>query len=310
MSEAIDILRIGRLAARSIGHPGTGFVVGVYERTVYIELSGGDFLCIGGPEVGNGPIMAIAATVPADDWRDAGIVVGQNITIDESGLTVGDAFKFFLGRHAIWQPAPWPAVGMNLAPTLVLLQDLMRERAPTDGLARVVIGNAAAAGSAPARAIERRATLNIATLSDWLEAQLSGDAAELASAGQAAVDGLIGLGPGLTPSGDDLISGLLIALHATDHAAAAAALASFVRKTPADATSKLSRAFIEAAIAGEPNEAMQPMLSCLLKGEPCALAPAFEGLDRIGHSSGWDMLAGIVIGLRGVAGAGDRQCGA
>ena len=115
-----------------------------------------------------------------------------------------------------------------------------------------------------------------------------------------ATHGLIGLGPGLTPSGDDLVAGLAIALSATGEADAAAALAVFVRGAPADATSALSRAFLDAAIAGLPTAALHAAIAALINGDEAALAAAVDRLDGVGHTSGWDMLAGAVLGLRAV----------
>ena len=152
----------------------------------------------------------------------------------------------------------------------------------------------------------RRAMLQAATLSDWLTGQLDRDKtleprAELASAAQQAVHALIGLGPGLTPSGDDLISGMMIALHASSETTVARALANFVRTAPPDATNALSRAFLAAAAEGYPSAALHHAIAALLTGDALALPAAVDRLGRVGHTSGWDMLAGTVLALSAVA---------
>ncbi len=304
--------RASQLPASLLGalnqHPFTrGRIAGVYETTFYIASDDGRFLCIGGPEAGNGPITAIAAALPAEDWRRVGVAEGQPVSFAGARIFVADVVSLDLSHAAQWKPRPWPApIDFEaLACALTALHALITGRGttrhPSPVLAAVEGRAAALRGDAVSRAIERRATLSIATLADWLDYHLGGSV-ELDDAGQDAVAGLIGLGPGLTPSGDDLIAGLLMALHATGRRETAAALGAFVRATAPDATSLLSRWLLEAAISGHPSEAMHVMLEALLEGDTSALPAALSRLECIGHTSGVDMLAGSLLGLAAVAG--------
>jgi Protein of unknown function (DUF2877) len=105
---------------------------------------------------------------------------------------------------------------------------------------------------------------------------------------------LIGLGPGLTPSGDDFLIGALAALdalHQTDiHAALGrAVLAAAARTTP------LSASLLRAAAAGHVGESLHMMVAALVTGDADA---AVEAAASIGHTSGWDALAGAVVMMR------------
>ena len=62
---------------------------------------------------------------------------------------------------------------------------------------------------------------------------------------------LIGLGPGLTPSGDDFIGGAMIALHTLGHGELAAALAEWVLPISRERTGKISFAHLSCAADGE-----------------------------------------------------------
>lgn len=312
VAAALLMPRATKLPASLLGalnqHPFTGGrVAGVYETAFYIATDDGRFLCIGGPEAGNGPIMAIAARLPAGDWRRAGIAEDQPVSLVAARIAIADAVSFDLSHAERWSPRPWPAPvdPGTLARALSALHTLIAERGAPRHASPVLaaVGGRGPVGRADAvsRAVERRATLGIATLADWLEYHLGGSV-ELDDAGRDAVAGLIGLGPGLTPSGDDLIAGLLMALHATRQRETAAALGAFVRATSPDATSALSRWLLEAAIAGHPSESMHLMLDALLTGDVAALPGALARLERIGHSSGIDMLAGSLLGLTAVAG--------
>jgi hypothetical protein len=100
---------------------------------------------------------------------------------------------------------------------------------------------------------------------------------------------LIGLGPGLTPSGDDYLGGMLVALRALARHAQADALWRWLQPRLVAGTSAISAAHLEAAAAGEAHEIVHEVL----------LDPRqAQKLDRIGHCSGWDALAGAAAVLR------------
>jgi hypothetical protein len=106
---------------------------------------------------------------------------------------------------------------------------------------------------------------------------------------------LIGLGPGLTPSGDDFLMGALALLDALGQAEIHAALAQAVAAAAPALTSPLSACFLEAAAAGHVGERLHRIVASVLAGDVDA---AVATARRIGHSSGWDMLAGIATTLR------------
>jgi Protein of unknown function (DUF2877) len=107
----------------------------------------------------------------------------------------------------------------------------------------------------------------------------------------ACADGLIGLGPGLTPSGDDFLLGALAMLDALQQTNVHAALAPAVLAGLAR-TSPLSGSFLRAATAGDIGENLHVMISALIGGHADA---AIAAAARIGHTSGWDALAGAVV---------------
>jgi hypothetical protein len=64
------------------------------------------------------------------------------------------------------------------------------------------------------------------------------------------------------------------------------------------ATSPISAAFLRAAAEGLGCEALHEAISAILEGRTEALARHIEALGRIGHTSGWDALAGAVLVLQ------------
>jgi len=107
---------------------------------------------------------------------------------------------------------------------------------------------------------------------------------------------LVGLGPGLTPAGDDYLGGQMIALRAFGRADEAERMAAWVLPLARERTSRISRAHLECAAAGEGHEALHELLANL--GDVQAVERSLERLSRIGHSSGMDAAAGALLALR------------
>jgi hypothetical protein len=103
---------------------------------------------------------------------------------------------------------------------------------------------------------------------------------------------LAGLGSGLTPAGDDLLSGVMMWAWLA-HTEARSFCASLVQ-VAAPRTTPLSAAFLRAAAQGECNEAWHRLLQALLRSTEEELGKAVCGVLDHGASSGADMLAGLL----------------
>ena len=116
-----------------------------------------------------------------------------------------------------------------------------------------------------------------------------------------AVD-LLGAGRGLTPSGDDCLAGVLVALHAFGERDVAASLARAVARHAPRRTSRLSAAHLEAAGGGEAIEPVHEAIRSIAGGTYPGHAPdVLDALERFGHGSGFDALAGVLLAARATA---------
>ena len=87
---------------------------------------------------------------------------------------------------------------------------------------------------------------------------------------------------------------MLVALRWVGRGAQADSLWRWLEPHLAGRTGELSIAHLAAAAAGEAHEAVHGILEDLSAWEAPDLNPALARLDAVGHSSGWDALAGIV----------------
>jgi hypothetical protein len=120
---------------------------------------------------------------------------------------------------------------------------------------------------------------------------------------QRSIDGLIGRGPGLTPAGDDVLLGYLLARRALAGAAAARAGAALVLRAARRGTGGPSLALLRWAARGEAPEPAASMLAALLRADGRALAPALRRLGAYGRTTGPAILTGMVGAL--TSGEGD-----
>lgn len=132
------------------------------------------------------------------------------------------------------------------------------------------------------------------------------------------ISSLIGLGPGLTPAGDDILTGLLAGLHVLKHRAPAphhctstlAILTDIVERRAPNRTTALSQTLLFYAARGIAVEPLLDVLWTLGSGSPIrSLTPTnVGGLDAllaIGHSSGSDMLTGALLAAQTLLGWAD-----
>jgi hypothetical protein len=140
------------------------------------------------------------------------------------------------------------------------------------------------------------------------------------AAASAALVGLLGLGPGLTPSGDDVVCGVLAGLGwakntptineygainraATSHRAresaltkpTVAGLAQMVNEAAPTRTNRISAALLRHAATGLLYAPALDLGAALLAGDPAAVSDPARRLLAIGHTSGGDLAVGILF---------------
>ena len=227
-------------------------------RRSFYVRANGKYACIGDASLGHGPLNALVAA-----FADA--------------PPLGAEVRVSLDSAQSWAAPPVRGAGR---PNLEALRACLDGHVPDEGLGCVILGvhNALSVHAQPAlEAIDR-----------WLAGNTLGhEAAQL-----------IGLGPGLTPSGDDYLGGVLVGLRWVGRGAQADSLWRWLEPRLAQATSAISAAHLGAAAQGEVHEALHQVLADLSAWEAPDLLPGLARLDAVGHTSGWDALAGIVAVAR------------
>jgi hypothetical protein len=290
ISEAAHLhaVEVGELTLHALRQCARGVVIAKFEHSLYARFDAGAFVCIGTHSIGAGPLNVLLAPC---DWRDVrGVSLAQNVEADDGALALGE-HRIRLNAAARWHPGRAPVRHELFCARLRALTALAERRVPTVGLSRLAFSTVGGDAD-PVLGLARPAW---EALERWLADPFTHT--EAAHAPGPAMATLIGLGPGLTPSGDDVFCGVLIALRLLGFDHAADALWSWLLANLDERTSALSAAHLRAAAMGQGHSALHAVLECNADDES-ALDATLCRLGQIGHCSGWDALAGVALVYR------------
>lgn len=114
-----------------------------------------------------------------------------------------------------------------------------------------------------------------------------------------AAEKMIGLGPGVTPAGDDILIGFLAALWsvAGSNQTQLSYIRSFGREIIkiSKQTSEISRTYLYHAAQGQFSSSLSALAEAIGTGDD--VEPATKEAMHVGHSSGMDSVTGLLIGL-------------
>ena len=299
-------VRMGR-PARRVFMAGRGSVIATFASTLYLENTAG-IACIGPPSTPCGPLNVV---VPGFVLPSAVDLDRAAWRADEATFTIDGLGTFMLSPRIDWKP-PRPPIGdatvicaglasmhaaLSARPTRGevlprVLEASPHARCPDDGDAAYCHAIEVHAGSGPTAA---RFAQSVPALERWIGDALRGRGA---SSPPPVVD-LLGAGRGLTPSGDDCLAGVLVALHAFGERAVAASLSRAVARHAPRHTNRLSAAHLEVACAGEAIEPLHEAIRAIAGDTPPG--HVLDALERFGHGSGFDALAGVLLTARAIA---------
>ena len=302
MPAGFTVVSFGRVAQAVLRAGHSGEVIAVFRRSFYVRFDS-DIICVGGLRLRQGPLNVLCRLRDDLAWDDVLAPQMPVSSADDAFLTCGQ-MRFDCAGATTWR-AP-VANQLSIGAVRAGLDNLAAAataRAP-GGLGRFLMTPhylPFRPGADDSEGLLRQANEPITALRAWLQAALAG-----AAAAPPRLDALIGLGPGLTPSGDDFLCGAMAALHYVGRRDVAARLAAAVLPTAQTATSLISASYLRCAAQGEASEVLFEALECLLEGGQFGLQTRLDAIEVVGHTSGWDSLAGAAAACDALcAAAGD-----
>ncbi len=280
---------------------GEGVIHGVFDGAVNILLTNGLISLV--PEAGERGPLNIMVRLPAGQQKmsSLGIAPGDMASVKGSTVEVGGRWLVSFGSAEIYSPTRKLALPVLEEGGIAANLEVARRTA-------LLLGNMAGLGGLLALVQPRDANAKASKLNLFASAALprvirleqafrSEEKGELGDA----VRELIGLGPGLTPSSDDMLAGLVLlcALYAKNQGCRQRATQLVARATAAQSrgrTTILSEEFLGQAASGRGNERVMSLCTAMLTGGRESVERETKRVLAIGETSGTDTTLGILLG--------------
>ena len=270
-------LRASRLLRAGV----SGRVLASFERVCDLVTDSGDVVALVWGGVGNGPLSVVVSHGPGVD-----LPAGAGFAVCGEG---GDATRLTLESPPHRSHVVIDLTAAETWDPQAARQVLRARKRQIAAGAKVIAGILAEADWSPARCGLPEAICVQAAL---------GQAAAICS--------LVGLGPGLTPAGDDWLAGWLLAQNLVGEDLRGFRptegwhdLEGLILAMAADRTTTLSRALLACAAAGEADAAWHTLLSALA-ADPMTNLPIYQSTEAVlshGATSGAAMLLGFCQGV-------------
>lgn len=284
-SAARDIL------AQSVGTEAD--VHAVFERSFYLSTENG-LVCAGDRSIGNGPINVLLDGVSESGFEARGIFREAKAQVKERGIAFGDDVLIEIGSDVpVWEPQGWPLPVEGWDVALRRLREVIAADAPKEGLARLMLD--------PRRAtkmVEQSAQGPVKSVLAELPGALKSREVSVDLSG--ALTLLVGLGPGLTPSGDDVLTGMALTLTAIAQTKVRDQIWEAIGPELDMLTVPVSAMHLALAFDGMGAEALHDAIATVLSARVELVEAAVARAADIGATSGWDALAGVLAVLEGV----------
>ncbi len=274
----------GCVASRILNDGGQGRVAAVFDRSFYVETEEG-LACIGNESLAASPLNLTTSAPETTNWPASGLYLNAKVSISANIMRVGERFSFLLAEAEEWTPGPLSASwgAESLKKGLARFREAAAGRPPREGL-----GSLISPGYGPAIA-ERP----VKELADWLAASFREPDREITK-GLRWAHSLLGMGPGLTPSGDDFLGGMMIALHGLAEQSICRSLWASCRRCALAAGNRVAYAHLAAAAEGLASAGIHQAMAAIMEDRTEAFGSTLDGIDAIGHTSGWDAMAGVL----------------
>ncbi len=240
----------------------------------------------------------------------ADLAVGMAVIIERGTISIPTpSLRLTTQGSQPWDPHPHLEPGAcppeRLARNLARLTALLAQTAPREGLAALaqLPTDATGHGAFPEASASDDESFLLHTARPAAALLLDGAVHQHIQAVRQGASALTGLGPGLTPSGDDLLIGFMAATSVLNEPLGLSG--DFYQRVHLELltiargrTNKLSITWMEYAQQGQVAEHLGQLFRALVTDDARLLEETARAVLKSGATSGGDLLAGIILGSR------------
>ena len=294
-----------------------GTVHSCFRRALNISTSCGRLIALTTDDVPVAPNSMVTTLGAATGWLALGIRPGDVVQISASPENVmiqfpSRAVSVAASPHSVYYPRIQSAEPILISESTIfpMLHSALESTVehgidegfyPLLAFTRRLLADSGVQAHSPPHALNYLCRQAYSAMSGLLAAIRLNDTEAVGSSAK----GLIGLGPGLTPSGDDAITGLLVSLAITLKAYGRDALVthpsegigSLVLSIADYSTNTISQELLWYAARGEASSSIEAVILDILSGSTNSVRESTRKLASQGASSGVDQLWGILLGI-------------
>ncbi len=293
MKPVLTLVKLGAIARGCLTNGQRGKVLTVFSKAIYLLTEADELFWIA---TGDAPLHRRCAILPSPL---PALAAGSPFRVADHRLTVDPDLLFEIGNPPLW-----------IAPPVNQILDAASLPARIHSFfSQLDVSQAKGFGSLIPHILSL--SENKSTQSEFTDPTLRFSRPLILETARACLehqparlpsiaDNLIGLGAGLTPSGDDFLGGMTFAIHHLQTAYPDCDFTGY--KLPIETYRSraplISFTLLKDHASGHAIEPLHRIVNGILSGESFeSIFPAVLRLTRIGHSTGWDLLAGLLTGL-------------
>ena len=290
-------LTAGEIALTAVRRqPFLAKVLSVSRRTVHLHTDDGEIVALCTRDVENGPLNIRLDTSDEFTFSSLGLSEGEAVRSSLERISVNSRLVVNLKPVAMWRPRTLrKALTKNqVAQNRRTIMELVLREGRREGL----LGLLSLLRSEYDMAEEKNPYVKkgMKAASQLLEGTRSRNDDQL----EGGIAGLVGLGPGLTPAGDDVMTGFVLALREAERLGIVAAryFSNLRRLIPAvckGRTNLLSERMLLLACEGLVGESASEAVNSLYGRDSRWARRDARRLIGMGHSSGTDILVGVLL---------------
>jgi hypothetical protein len=294
-----NAISIGLTANYRIAYGGIGKIHSVFEHVINIILLD-HLISIVGTNVGMGPLN-IVINIPDDLDFTLILKKGDPISLDED-INVGDSLIIIsMEGVQLWEPSVNLKERILSNNTILDNIEILRETALASdkhgGFGELI-------GSAKTNEFEiskenkfgpiaKYAAPHILSLLEAISLERYDDILQSSNK-------IVGLGPGLTPSGDDMLIGMMVAMfYISENKEISLDVKQINNEIISGITGRttlISEEFLREAAMGRVNEPIAILMDNILSADKKEIVESVANVLSIGSSSGVDTIFGIILG--------------
>ena len=287
------IISLDNLAKMALENNLFGCVIAVFDSSIYLQTND-KIVCLGNKSLKNSPITIITSLPENFSFKTFKLKIEEKVSFFDRNIRIQDTTFAFNEKTKIWHPAElkYPFMLDNVRRGVRYFHKILQHKdVKPRGLSEILFCKNL---SVKKLDYNKKVLSETSACKHWI-------CQSLVKKNRACMprpywaENLLGLGFGLTPSGDDFVGGVMIGLHICKKVKIAQCIWSHVYKNISYLTTPIAGAHLYAASKGLGPGDIHKLADAILSANAEGMAELVCSLDMIGQTSGWDIFAGVYV---------------